>query len=58
MQKEKKIRALKIVLSVKIKIHPWIMQNKKKNTHVISSKPLIQDELQKISFNCHYEGLK
>lgn len=30
----------------------------KKNTHVISSKPLIQDELQKISFNCHYEGLK
>lgn len=56
--KGKKIRALKIVLSVKIKIHPWIMQNKKKNTHVISSKPLIQDELQKISFNCHYEGLK
>lgn len=58
MQKEKKIRALKIVLSEKIKIHPWIMQNKKKNTHVICSKALIQDELQKISFNCHYEGLK
>lgn len=29
-----------------------------KTPHVISSKPLIQDELQKISFNCHYEGLK
>lgn len=34
------------------------MQDKKKNTHVICSKALIQDELQKISFNCHYEGLK
>lgn len=30
MQKEKKIRALKIVLWEMIKIHPWIMQNKKK----------------------------
>lgn len=54
---KKKSRAKK-ALSVKIKIHPWIMQNKKKNTHVICSKALIQDELQKISFNCHYEGLK
>lgn len=30
MQKEKKNSRAKKALSVKIKIHPWIMQNKKK----------------------------
>lgn len=53
--KGKKNSRAKKALSEKIKIHPWIMHKK---THVFCSKPLIQDELQKISFNCHYEGLK
>lgn len=48
----------KIVLSVKIKIHPRFMQKPQERNKVICCKPLIQDELQKISFNCHYEGLK
>lgn len=34
------------------------MQKPQERNKVICCKPLIQDELQKISFNCHYEGLK
>lgn len=34
------------------------MQKPQERNKVICSKPLIQDELQKISFNCLYEGLK
>lgn len=58
MQKEKKNPRAKNCAVREDKNSSLDYAKKKKNTHVICSKPLIQDELQKISFNCHYEGLK